>query len=132
VEKWSFRRRRPRSRYCAGSDRRDVLGRHARGVVEVDNFYEKGVPTNAEGDATVTGTRAYRIGYLRQANKSSFHHRFAVRGEPRDGRSALLNALGITKTEACKLNVVIRSAWFVEDAPVTGDLPLSFCKSGLQ
>ncbi len=98
----------------------------AKGIVEVNNFYRSVVAAQEqfliikrEGNYEVTYDTASSAFFI-NISKGSFD---SVRPSAEDG---FLKFLGVSREDACKLDVAVGAAREVSDAP-RGVAPLSFC-----
>ena len=97
--------------------------------VSVNNFYRKGERMNQYGDVLIEENKEFSIEY---------QHPFklfiiAVLSTPFDAlrikaENAFLSRLGISKEDACALNVQVGTPFFVDPQYAMTSYPLSFCK----
>lgn len=104
----------------------------SEGIVVVNNFFSNAIQQSPSSFA-LKETEEYSVMY--DARPPSFH--IVIAREPRDqqrmaAESALLNILGISEADACKLNVSVRAPRFLIGMPAaTRDYHLSFCPDGI-
>ncbi len=98
--------------------------------VPVNNFYQSTTPFNPQGDRVIADVdNAYKITYLAQFQQFLI----SINGSPfatyrQQAEGAFLQKMNISQTDACKLNVVIRTPSFANPNEAGQDYPLSFCK----
>lgn len=97
--------------------------------VPVNNFYQTTTPFDAQGDRTIADVdNAYRIVYLAQYQQFLI----TINGSPfttfrQQAENAFLQKMNLSQTDACKLDVVIRTPSFANPNEAGQDYRLSFC-----
>src|SRR5579872_3392616 len=98
------------------------------GPVTTTNFYKTTTPFDPQGDRTLANSGAYSITYL--PDLQQFLIVITGPGFAQNKIAAeqnLLNTLGISPTEACQLNVVVRTTLSANPDQAGQDYSLSFC-----
>jgi hypothetical protein len=98
------------------------------GIVTVDNFYKTATGRDEEY-VTFASSPAYSLQY--DTDNSSFVVTISagpLTATRPAAEAALLNALGVSLADACKLNVTVGIEPSVDPAFANQALPLSFCK----
>lgn len=96
--------------------------------VEMNDFFASPKRIDSKGDVAFEETQDYQLVYIKPFN----YFIVSVLGSPfEEARSkaeiAFLNSLGVSKEDACKLDVVVNTPSFANPDFAGKDYPLSFC-----
>jgi hypothetical protein len=110
------------------SDEPEVQRIEVNGV-DVKNFYDQDTNVNSRGDATFVNQENYGIVYF--SNEEQFL--ISIFSSPfdevrKEAEKQFLKELGIDKSEACSLNVIITTPVSVNPENAGINYRLSFCK----
>lgn len=99
------------------------------GLVETKNFYKSATEITPQNDALITDDPEFQILYY-TADSSFFITllKTPLEATRQKAETELLNKLGISKEDACRLRVAVGAPYWVDEVRGGEELGLSFCK----
>jgi len=97
--------------------------------IQTNDFLSNPIKTNSQGDVLFVNTTDYQITYLRGFNQFVINISTSSAGIRDNAESGFLKKLGISKDDACRLNVFVSAPYVPNPYLSVQARTLSFCVS---